>query len=194
MQKRYRVFISSTTDLGKAREVAIRAVQACDCIPCSMEVWPSRSEKLTAHLKRQIDLCDFFILLLGNRYGSRESDQPGAHSFVQLEYEYALAHRSRIGIIVLMTGEISAEDEIDDDLKDQRRFRKQVRETHTARSWQDETDLTRAIMASLMNEVIDRESAQVVETNADLVAAVAAVQQFILMTLQKLARVVFIPQ
>ena len=172
MQKRYRVFISSTSDLEKERSIAIRAVQACDCIPAFMEVWPARAENLTERIKREINLCDFFVLLAGDRYGSREHDGNDAKSFVELEYNHALEQRPRIPIIVLMTGELTSYKRDHEDSEAQRRFRKKVREKHTAKSWRDDTELTRAIMASLMSEVVDRESAQVVENNADLVAAV----------------------
>lgn len=53
-----------------------------------MEYFPAANEEQFAVIKRLIDRCDYYILILGGRYGSIEPKT--GKSYTQLEYEYAL--------------------------------------------------------------------------------------------------------
>ena len=71
MKKRYTVFISSTyEDLQEERENVMDALLKLDLIPCGMELFPASNESQWSLIKRVIDDCDYYILILAGRYGS----------------------------------------------------------------------------------------------------------------------------
>ena len=89
MEKRYQVFVSSTyTDLRKERQEVMQVLLEMDCIPAGMELFPAADDELWTLIKRVIDDCDYYIVILAGRYGSLGSD---GKSFTQLEYEYAVS-------------------------------------------------------------------------------------------------------
>ena len=89
MDKRYQVFVSSTyTDLLKARQEVMQALLELDCIPAGMELFPAADDDQWTLIRRVIDDCDYYIVIIAGRYGSTG---PGEKSFTQLEYEYAIS-------------------------------------------------------------------------------------------------------
>lgn len=88
MEKRYQVFISSTfEDLQEERKEVMQALLELDCIPSGMELFPASNEDQWSLIKRIIDDCDYYLLIIGGRYGSINSD---GISYTQMEFEYAL--------------------------------------------------------------------------------------------------------
>src|SRR3972149_6915406 len=88
MEKRYQVFVSSTyTDLKEERQHVIKALMEVNCIPSGMELFPAADEEQWAFIKRVIDDCDYYLLIIGGRYGSVTSE---GISYTEMEYEYAL--------------------------------------------------------------------------------------------------------
>lgn len=89
MDKKYQVFVSSTyQDLIEERQKVIEALISKNCFPVGMEYFPAANEEQFSVIKRLIDRCDYYILILGGRYGSIEPKT--GKSYTQLEYEYAL--------------------------------------------------------------------------------------------------------
>jgi hypothetical protein len=94
MEKRYQVFVSSTfADLQEERSRVIQTVMELDCIPAGMELFPAADEEQLAFIKRVIDDCDYYIVIVGGRYGSTTAD---GVSFTEKEYEYALERGLRV--------------------------------------------------------------------------------------------------
>lgn len=88
MEKRYQVFVSSTfKDLLESRQEVMQALLELDCIPAGMELFPAADDDQWTLIKRVIDDCDYYIVIIGGRYGSLG---PEGKSFTQLEYEYAV--------------------------------------------------------------------------------------------------------
>lgn len=86
--KRYQVFVSSTyDDLQDERKEVMQALLELDCIPAGMELFPASSEDQWSLIKRVIDDCDYYVLIIGGRYGSVG---PDGISYTQMEFEYAL--------------------------------------------------------------------------------------------------------
>ena len=89
MNKRYQVFVSSTyEDLIEERLEVMKALLELDCIPCGMEYFPAANEDQWTFIKKLIDTCDYYVVIIGGRYGSEDSD---GKSYTQKEYEYALS-------------------------------------------------------------------------------------------------------
>ncbi|EDN67374.1 conserved hypothetical protein [Beggiatoa sp. PS] len=86
--KKYQVFVSSTyTDLIEERESIIKAILEMYHIPIGMEMFSAEDEDQWEIIRRTIEISDYYILILGLRYGSKTHDNI---SFTQKEYEYAL--------------------------------------------------------------------------------------------------------
>lgn len=94
MKKRYTVFVSSTyEDLHEERQKVMEALLKLDLIPCGMELFPASSEEQWSLIKRVIDDCDYYILILAGRYGSvNEQDI----AYTEEEYRYALETKKPI--------------------------------------------------------------------------------------------------
>lgn len=90
MDKRYQVFVSSTyKDLQEERQLAIEALLNKGCFPVGMEYFPAANEEQMEVIKRLIDGCDYYIVIIGGKYGSVETKS--GKSYTQLEYEYAIS-------------------------------------------------------------------------------------------------------
>jgi hypothetical protein len=88
MEKRYQVFVSSTyQDLRDERQEVIQALLELDCIPSGMELFPAADEDQWSLIKKVIDDCDYYIVIIAGRYGSLG---PDGKSYTQMEYEYAM--------------------------------------------------------------------------------------------------------
>jgi len=87
MDKRYQVFISSTyEDLKEERSSIIQVLWELNCIPYGMEVFPATNNSSWEWIERAIRESDYFILILGGKYGSIH---PSGISYTQKEYEFA---------------------------------------------------------------------------------------------------------
>lgn len=87
MDKRYQIFVSSTyADLQQERQRVIQALMEMDCIPAGMELFPAADEEQWQFIKRIIDDCDYYVLIIGGRYGSLTSE---GISYTEKEYDYA---------------------------------------------------------------------------------------------------------
>jgi|SRR5882724_3720 len=90
IRKRLQVFVSSTyKDLIQQRQAAVEAILTAGHIPAGMELFTSGDESQMEVIKQWIDESDIFLLILGGRYGSLEPRT--GKSYIQLEYEYAVA-------------------------------------------------------------------------------------------------------
>ena len=94
MKKRYTIFVSSTyEDLKEERQAVIFSLLKLDLIPCGMELFPASNEEQWSLIKRMIDDCDYYVLILAGRYGSVNKDGIG---YTELEYRYALQQKKPI--------------------------------------------------------------------------------------------------
>lgn len=94
MEKRYQVFVSSTyADLREERQRVIQALMEMDCIPSGMELFPAADEEQWQFIKKVIDDCDYYLLIIGGRYGSRT---PEGMSYTEKEYDYAIKKEMKV--------------------------------------------------------------------------------------------------
>src|ERR1017187_3768215 len=94
MDKRYQVFVSSTyADLKQERQRVIQALMEMDCIPAGMELFPAADDEQWAFIRRIIDDCDYYLIIIGGRYGSLT---PEGISYTEKEFNYALERGLKI--------------------------------------------------------------------------------------------------
>jgi len=88
MNKRYQIFVSSTfADLRNERSKVITTLMEMDCIPSGMELFPATDEEQWEFIKKVINDCDYYLLIVGGRYGSTTSE---GISYTEKEYDYAV--------------------------------------------------------------------------------------------------------
>lgn len=104
MKTKYQVFISSTfEDLKEERRKITEVILNMGHFPIGMELFNADDNKQWTQIKQAIDNSDFYILVVGQRYGSLTSR---GISFTEKEYNYA--KKKKIPILAFI---------IDDDVK-----------------------------------------------------------------------------
>jgi hypothetical protein len=74
MNRRYQVFVSSTyEDLREERQEVMHALLELDCIPSGMELFPATSDDQWTLIRKVIDDCDYYVAIIGGRYGRSNS-------------------------------------------------------------------------------------------------------------------------
>lgn len=87
MDKAYQVFVSSTySDLKDERRHVSETLAKAGYIPAGMELFPATDQQQLEFIKRIIDRCDYYVVIVGGRYGTLADDKI---SFTEKEYEYA---------------------------------------------------------------------------------------------------------
>ena len=88
MNKKYQIFISSTfADLVEERQSVSRAILDMGHIPAGMEMFPAADIEQLTYIKKVIDECDYYVLVIGARYGSLDED---GVSYTEREFQYAV--------------------------------------------------------------------------------------------------------
>jgi hypothetical protein len=154
MDKRYQVFVSSTyADLKEERQKVIQALMEMDCIPAGMELFPAADEEQFAFIKKIIDDCDYYLLIIGGRYGSLTKS---GISYTEQEYEYAIS--KGLSVIALLH---ERPDDIPFGKSEQspelrallEQFRGRVSEGRLVRFWTSATELPGIVALSLSKTI-----------------------------------------
>jgi hypothetical protein len=83
----YKVFVSSTfEDLREERAEVQKALLKLNCLPVGMELFPAADDDTWDFIKQQINDSDYYVVLIGARYGSLA---PDGVSFTEKEFDYA---------------------------------------------------------------------------------------------------------
>lgn len=156
MEKRYQVFVSSTyADLKEERRKVIQTLLEMNCIPSGMEMFPAVNEEQLEFIKKIIDVCDYYILIIGGRYGSVTSE---GISYTEKEYDYANSK----GLNILAFPHENPDDipvkNSEQDLKLRNKldsFRKRVKNGHLVKLWNKADELPALISSSLSYAIIN---------------------------------------
>lgn len=150
MNKRYQVFISSTyADLKDERAKVIQTIMELDCIPAGMEIFPAIDEEQFEFIKKVIDDCDYYILIIGGRYGSLSEE---GISYTEMEYDYAITKNIKvIAFIHSNPDEIPlGKSEKDSDLRQKlQEFRNKVTTNRLIRFWKNAEELPGLVALNL---------------------------------------------
>ena len=150
MDKRYQVFVSSTyRDLQEERREVIQALLEMDCIPAGMELFPATDESQWDLIKKVIDDCDYYIVVIGGRYGSTNE---GGISYTEKEFDYAASKNMPILVFPIEDpGKMLAErTEIDNAAQVKlATFRQKATTNRTAKFWTTPEDLAGKVSRSL---------------------------------------------
>jgi Domain of unknown function (DUF4062) len=148
--KRYQVFVSSTfKDLSKERRLVIEALIKAKAIPSAMEYFPASGNSQLDYIKQLIDDCDYYLLIIGARYGSMTSK---GVSFTEEEYRYASMIEKPILAFVHSQPDTFAPDLLDTK-KNARaklsKFREEVRAGKVVQMWSNDAELVSGVHIAL---------------------------------------------
>ena len=88
MKVKYQIFVSSTyEDLKRERDLVIKAILEMGHIPVGMEMFSAGDEEQWKLIQKQIDDCDYYVVIIAHRYGSMD----GTISYTEKEYDYAVS-------------------------------------------------------------------------------------------------------
>ncbi|RZI55993.1 MAG: DUF4062 domain-containing protein [Rubrivivax sp.] len=150
MEKRYQVFVSSTyADLKDERQKVIQALMQLDCIPSGMELFPAMDEEQFAFIKRVIDDCDYYLLIIGGRYGSLSEN---GVSYTEQEYDYAISKGMKVLALIHGSPDTIALGKSERDPSSMAKleaFRKKVSTGRLVKFWKDAHELPAIVALSL---------------------------------------------
>ncbi len=154
MDKRYQVFVSSTfSDLENERGKVIQTLMKMDCIPSGMELFPAADEEQFEFIKRVIDDCDYYLLIIGGRYGSISSS---GVSYTELEYEYTLERGLKVIALLHKNPEDITVGKSESDPGTKQKllsFRKRVSENRLVAYWEKIDELPGVVALSVLNAI-----------------------------------------
>lgn len=156
--KRYQVFISSTyTDLQLERQAVLESVLKLRHIPVGMEHFVSTNEEQFNYIKRLLGETDYYIIIIGNRYGSQADD---GISYTEKEFDYAV----NLGIPVIACIHSNPDSlpvnksDMEPDAKQKlNEFRNKVMHHRMVSyfSWDSPSDLSAEVVVALINTIND---------------------------------------
>lgn len=154
MDKRYQVFVSSTyADLKDERQHVIQALMEIDCIPAGMELFPAADEEQWEFIKKVIDDCDYYLLVIGGRYGSTTDD---GVSYTEKEFDYAV--EQGLKVVALIHGAPDnipfGKSETDPELREKLfAFKDKVMTGRLVKFWQAASELPGLVALSLTKTI-----------------------------------------
>ena len=149
MDKIYQVFVSSTfADLKEARKKVAIALQSMNCTTMGMERFPAIDEDQFDYIKSVIDKCDYYVLILGARYGTISND---GISYTEKEYNYAVS--KKIPVIAFPHSNPDSISSLTDPNKRAAKklaaFREKVLKGRIVKFWENADDLATNVAISL---------------------------------------------
>lgn len=150
MEKRYQVFVSSTfEDLQEERREVMQALLSLDCIPTGMELFPAADDESWELIKRFIAGCDYYVVIVGGRYGSVG---PNGKSYTEMEYDYAVS--AGLPVLAFLHGDpgsipASKTENTDEGKVSLKAFRDKIEAAHHAKYWKVTEGLSGSVAISM---------------------------------------------
>lgn len=151
--KRYQIFISSTfSDLKEERAEVTQAIMEINHMPYGMEAFPAANETQWEWIKRAIEESDYYIVIIGGKYGS-VNPKTGL-SYTEMEYQYA----EQVGVptiaflvdnnVDLAKSKIEIDPEKSEKLK---AFKDYIESKRMRKSYTSKEDLKAKVITSLLH-------------------------------------------
>ncbi|MEE0862889.1 MAG: DUF4062 domain-containing protein [Lachnospiraceae bacterium] len=105
-RRKFSVFISSTyEDLKEERQALVGVALENNFIPVGMEQFHAAPTSQWNVITKMIDECDFYLLIIGGRYGS--IDEETGVSYTEKEYDYAKNKKLPVLVLIKDTSNIT---------------------------------------------------------------------------------------
>ncbi|MBK6942941.1 MAG: DUF4062 domain-containing protein [Planctomycetes bacterium] len=153
MDRRFQVFVSSTfRDLQDERQQVMQALLELDCMPSGMELFPASDESKWTLITRVIDDCDYYLVIIGGRYGSVDAD---GISFTEREYDYAV--KAKIPVLAFLHNDPDAipagRSELDRAAREKLDAFRAKAETRICKHWRTPEELGGVVSRSLIQMI-----------------------------------------
>lgn len=158
MEKKYQIFISSTyEDLKEAREKVRDAILSMMHFPIGMEMFSAGDEEQWEIIQETINSSDYYVLIVGQRYGSEIATGEGAGiSYTEKEYRYAKEQKVPILAFILDDNAHITIADLESDpkkLKKLKAFKKEVATGRTVEWWKTSEELACQVTAALHKQM-----------------------------------------
>lgn len=154
MKRKFSIFISSTyEDLKEERQALMGVALENNFIPVGMEQFHAAPASQWDVITKMIDECDFYLLVIGGRYGS--IDKEAGVSYTEKEYNYAKTKGLPVLVLIKKSSAITESEQDTGDNKYEKmakldKFRERVKnDENTVDSFTDINNLKYAASATL---------------------------------------------
>ena len=156
MDKKYQVFISSTyEDLREERDKVRDAILSMYHFPVGMELFGAASAEQWEIIKETIDTSDYYVLIVGQRYGTVIPDGPDKGiSYTEKEFRYAKG--KGIPILAFLIDDsvpVKAAYVEKKHIKEFDKFKATVKKGRTVTWWNNADELAQKVTAALHKEI-----------------------------------------
>lgn len=158
MEKKYQIFISSTyEDLKEERKKVQDTILSMYQFPIGMEMFSAADEDQWEIIRETIDSSDYYVLIIGHRYGSViEKGEYAGISYTHREFRYAL--EQKIPVLAFLIDDCVAvtpkKMEQDADRKKKlERFKDEVKSGRMVQWWTSKDDLANKVSIALSKQI-----------------------------------------
>lgn len=161
MNKKYQIFISSTyEDLKNVRRIVQDAILSMYNFPVGMELFSAADEEQWEIIRETIDSTDYYVLILGQRYGSViESGEDAGISYTEKEFRYAV-HKGIPVLAFIMDDEVPLKKEyVETDtekIEKLREFKESVKCGRLVEWWKTPDELAQKVTTALYKQISRR--------------------------------------
>ena len=136
----------------------MHTILSLDCIPAGMELFPAMDEEQFEFIKRVIDDCDYYILIIGGRYGCVAD-----HGISYTEKEYHYAVQKGLPILAFLHDDLDRISLGKSEMSETKRarlfqFREEVKKGRLVQFWSSIDDLNGKVAVSI-SQVIRQQPA-----------------------------------
>lgn len=150
--RKYQIFVSSTyKDLSKYRKTVSDEITFRGHFPAGMEDFTACGEDLEKYIKRVIDESDYYVLIIGQRFGSSIPADENV-SYTMMEYEYAKLKGMRIIPLIYNGKTTLPESDLDVNKEKFDAFVSQITKT-VPQYFKNENELIRKLTKALEAEI-----------------------------------------
>lgn len=153
LKRREQVFVSSTyVDLKEERQAVSQMLLKLNCFPSGMELFPASDDDSWTLIRRVIDESDYYLVVVGGRYGSMNSRFD--LSYTEMEFDYALQKRKPVVAFLHRSPEDIPQRKIELAANKRKRleaFRRKLQEHGVVAYWSTPEDLNAEVAVSLVS-------------------------------------------
>lgn len=158
MEKKYQIFISSTyEDLKEERKKVQDTILSMYQFPIGMEMFSAADEEQWEIIRETIDSSDYYILIIGHRYGSViEQGEYAGISYTQKEFRYALERKIPVLAFLIDDSVAITPDKMEQDASRREKleqFKNEVKNGRMVQWWTSKDDLAIKVMNSLNKQI-----------------------------------------
>lgn len=158
MEKKYQIFISSTyTDLIEEREKVRDAILTMMHFPIGMEMFSAGDEEQWEIIRDTIDSSDYYVLIVGHRYGSViKTGAEAGISYTEKEFRYAKEKGIPILAFLRSDNAVAKKEDFESDPKKNKKlaaFKDIVKNGRIVEWWETPDQLALKVTAALHKQM-----------------------------------------